>query len=163
MQVILLPYFWGLFEQLLFWRALGASESVAWPLVPIPFTGWRFVQLARAASLAATVEAPWVLTTTISYILIPFWVINLCIHLLLWPALFKWKRKESAFVFPIGPGSREKMEKNKAKDTDILEEISLLTVQRDRLRVRCEALKKMQTGGTEEPETPGIRRPIDLD
>eukprot|EP00293_Proteomonas_sulcata_P014056 CAMPEP_0184295314 /NCGR_PEP_ID=MMETSP1049-20130417/6198_1 /TAXON_ID=77928 /ORGANISM="Proteomonas sulcata, Strain CCMP704" /LENGTH=55 /DNA_ID=CAMNT_0026603787 /DNA_START=651 /DNA_END=818 /DNA_ORIENTATION=- len=55
------------------------------------------------------------------------------------------------------------MEKNKAKDTDILEEISLLTVQRDRLRVRCEALKKMQTGGTEEPETPGIRRPIDLD
>ena len=140
------PYFAGLCVQLLAWRTMGFQNSVAWSLVPLPFTAWRLGQLARSFQWLAAAGAPAYVQAAVTYVLIPSWALILLGHLYMLPALLRWPLRDDSLVTAIGPVPTKPREAAEDEGDRVLYQVAKLTVQAEKLRVRAALLRKMQTG-----------------
>jgi len=140
------PYVLGLCIQLFAWRTMGFRNSVAWPLVPIPFTAWRLAQLARTLQWLTLSNAPTLVTCIISYVLIPSWAMILLGHLFMLPMLYRWPLRDDSLITSIGPLPVKPRQVEEDEGARVLDQVAELTVQAQKLRVRAALLRKMQTG-----------------
>jgi len=139
------PYFLGIVEQLISWRLVGYSGSPVWPLVPLPFTLWRLVQIYQGAEILRILNSALVYEVFLRWILFPTWVVTLTMHIFLWPTLYYWARKDETFLSPVGPAPTKVDSKDDADDDGVIEELKELQMQVGRLRLRAEMLRKLQT------------------
>mmetsp|Transcript_51691 Transcript_51691/g.160893 ORF Transcript_51691/g.160893 Transcript_51691/m.160893 type:complete len:187 (+) Transcript_51691:768-1328(+) len=146
------PYFLGIVEQLISWRLVGYSGSPVWPLVPIPFTLWRLVQIYQGAEILRILNSALVYEVFLRWVLFPTWVVTLTMHVFLWPTLYYWARKDEYFLSPVGPAPTKTESRSDDDDDElVLTELKELQMQVGRLRLRAEMLRKLQTNvpGTE--------------
>ena len=138
------PYFAGLLLQLWAWRDMGFRNSAAWPLVPLPFTAWRLLQLSRALMWLELAKAPLLISGLIAYVLIPAWAVILLGHLYMLPALYRWPLRDNSLVTTIGPTPAKPLDYEEDEGAKVLDRVAELTVTAQKLRMRVDLLRKMQ-------------------